>query len=204
MKVYRSVGDMGASLHSWQFQRRAETAEPAWASVISSRWRQTFHIMPFTDSWAMSWRHGAIWVEVKQDFPIRGLTEVFPCPAVLLCMFPLLQFRSVNTFGFVTVTVSEHFLYSTNATADGDMSYFKLVLPHFWNLFCSGDKAIANLITLCFAFRPPRVCSSCTIIWETHIQWHHTHTYKQAHPHTPATCICLCVYKYKHILHSYY
>lgn len=70
MKVYRSVGAMGASLHSWQFQRCAETAEPAWASVISSRWRQTFHVMPFTDSWAMSWRHGAIWVEVKQDFPI--------------------------------------------------------------------------------------------------------------------------------------
>lgn len=172
---------------------------------------------------------------------IQDLAEVFPCPAVLLCMFPLLQFRSVNTFGFVTVTVSERFLYSTNTTADGDsMSYLILVLPHFWNLFCSGDpctalatsaklsgasagnvlhtirkerlnpfsgvepccgKAIANLSTLCFAFRLPRVCSSCTIAWVTHVQWHDSPTYKQAHTHTHTR---LSVYKYKRILHSYY
>lgn len=120
-----------------------------WPSAISSYWRQTFHITPFTNSWVMSWMYRDTWVEFKQDIAhnwFKTWQKYLPAQQSCFICFHLCSSASWTFFGFATVSVSEYFLSSTNTTTDGEcMSYFKLALPHFWDLFCSRDPCIQAL-----------------------------------------------------------
>lgn len=143
------MGGMEPSLYSWHFLRYAERGEPALAISYFLLLEANIPHNPLHWLLSYAWKvqRYLVWIQARYSLHlIQDLAKLFCCSTALSSTFSPLQFCLVNFFGFVTFAPSEHFLSSTNTTAHGEcMSYFKLALPHFWDVFCSGDPCTHTL-----------------------------------------------------------